>query len=196
MRKSMSEGYRPYVLLFLALFLTFLAGFLAGRMFSPKEEHAPTVIPLPDKAYYTAVKGLIERANRSVAVIMYVAKYDPQETNDPVNALLDALIKAKERGVSARVVLDDATYRSYKETLDYLMSRGVDFVLDEKAGVTTHVKMVIVDGEYLVVGSHNWTESALSHNHEYSILVRSREVAEKALSYFNQIWSKGRRIGA
>jgi len=177
----------------IALFLMFAAGFIAGYMMSPGKEE-PAITPLPDKSYYAVVKGLIDRANRSVAVIMYVVKYDPNEIDDPVNTLLNALVRAKERGLSVRIVLDDATYRSYRETLDYLMSKGVEVALDEKAGVTTHVKMVIIDEEYLVVGSHNWTESALSYNHEYSVMIRSREMAGRALSYFNNIWVKGRKV--
>ena len=48
-------------------------------------------------------------------------------------------------------------------------------VLDEEK-TTTHAKIVIIDGRTAVVGSHNWTGSALSRNREASLLIDDRPV--------------------
>ena len=149
---------------------------------------------LPDEKYIVAVSRLIASANKSVHVIMYVAKYDPKQSaeEDPANMLLELLASAKRRGLDVRVVVDDVTKQSYPETIEFLKSRGVPVRLDPKAGVTTHAKVVIVDGEWVVIGSHNWTQSALSRNREYSILIRSSELAAKVEEYFEELWSSGR----
>ena len=149
---------------------------------------------LPDERYIVAVSRLIASANKSVHVIMYVAKYDPKQSaeEDPANKLLELLASAKRKGLDVRVVVDDVTRQSYPETIDFLKSRNVPVRLDPKAGVTTHAKVVIVDGEWVVIGSHNWSESALKENREYSVLIRSSEIAADVEDYFEELWSGGR----
>ena len=150
------------------------------------------IIILEDHAYLSIVKSLILKANKSIYVAIYVIKYDVKEPNDPVNQLLNALVDARKRGLDVKVLVDDPTLRSYPDTISYLKNNSVEIKLDEKKGVTSHMKIVIIDDTYLVVGSHNWTESALSYNHEYSVLIVSRYHAEAAEKYFLNLWNSGR----
>ena len=106
--------------------------------------------------------------------------------------LLLKLVEAKNRGVDIKVVVDDVTLRSYPKTIQYLKANGIPVRLDPKGGVTTHAKIVIVDGEWIIIGSHNWTESALSNNNEYSVLIRSKSLAAKVEEYFDGLWRLGR----
>lgn len=94
--------------------------------------------------------------------------------------------------VDIRVVVDDVTFKSYKETIDYLEQNEGPIKLDPKKGVTAHVKIMVIDGKHVFVGSHNWTESALSYNNEYSVLIHSRQVAEEIIEYFVNLWDNGR----
>lgn len=149
---------------------------------------------LPDKAYVESVSELIRGAEKSVYVVMFVMKYDPEESpeRDPANALIQLLVEARARGVDVRVLVDDTTKQSYPETIEYLKSKGVSVRLDPKAGVTTHAKIVVVDGKCTAIGSHNWTESALSSNNEFSVLLCSQDLAREVESYFVELWSQGR----
>jgi len=167
------------------------AAYLALNLLKPR---APALELLPDGRYFEVVSGLIASANRSVHVVMYVVKYDPKEPaeRDPANALLELLAGAKRRGLDVRVVVDDVTKQSYPETVEFLKSRGVPVRLDPKAGVTTHAKIVIVDSEWVAIGSHNWSEAALKDNREYSVLIRSSEIAAQVEEYFEELWSGGR----
>jgi phosphatidylserine/phosphatidylglycerophosphate/cardiolipin synthase-like enzyme len=152
------------------------------------------IIVLEDHMYLDVVKDLLLRANRSIYVAIYVVKYDIKEVDDPVNQLLYVLVAAHDRGLDVKVLVDDPTLRSYPDTISYLKNNSVEVRLDEKAGVTSHMKIVIVDGKYLVVGSHNWTESALSYNHEYSVLIISQHFSREAERYFMSLWSVGRSV--
>jgi len=66
--------------------------------------------------------------------------------------------------------------------------------LDESASRRTHAKIVVIDSRVVFIGSHNWTESALSYNHEASLMVCSQDVAEDLEGYIQSIWSSGRPV--
>ncbi|MGC9009567.1 MAG: phospholipase D-like domain-containing protein [Sulfolobales archaeon] len=149
---------------------------------------------LIDKDYYNELIKWLPRANSSVYVIMFVIKYDPRDPKDPVNRVLDILINLSKKGVDVKIVVDDETKRSYPETIDYLLRHNISIKLDESASRTTHTKLVIIDGKIVFFGSHNWTQSALTQNHEVSIMIISKEVANKLIQYFNSIWSSGRAV--
>jgi len=151
-----------------------------------------TVALLPDRTYLPEALSLFETANRSIYAAIYVVKYDPGDPDDPVNALLQSLVEVKSRGLDVRVLVDDETNASYRQTITYLLENNVPVRLDKSSGVTTHTKIVIVDGRYLIVGSHNWTESALSRNHEYSTLLKDSSHAQEADEYFETLWAEGR----
>ncbi|MEM4546663.1 MAG: phospholipase D-like domain-containing protein, partial [Nitrososphaerota archaeon] len=69
---------------------------------------------------------------------------------------------------------------------------GVPVRLDESPTTTTHAKLIIIDNETVIIGSHNWTESALTRNHETSIMIQDKETATKLTNYFMRIWNNGR----
>jgi Phosphatidylserine/phosphatidylglycerophosphate/cardiolipin synthases and related enzymes len=160
-------------------------------------ERAPSgawVEALLDEDYFSVLSHWIERANTSIHVVMYVAKYDPNESSDPVNQLLYKLAYAQSRGVDVKVVVDDETAKSYPQTIAFLKNSGIDVRLDESSARITHAKLVIIDGRVVAVGSHNWTESALHYNHEASVLIISEDIAKQFEEYFESIWSSGRAL--
>jgi len=159
------------------------------------EDSVVSVKPLPDRDYYPEVKRLISSANSSVHVAVFAVKYDPfQGYEDPVDQLLHGLVEAKERGVDVRVLVDDVTYREYYDTIRYLKEHGVRVRLDSSSERTMHAKIVVIDGKVAVVGSHNWTESALRWNNEYSVELVGAKAASAVERYFEELWDNGRRV--
>ena len=145
----------------------------------------PQVRLLVDRDYFNEVLNLINKANVSIHIAMFSMKYDPDDSDDPANDFINALVAAAERGVQVTVVLDDYPRWNYG-TADYLKSHGVDvhiFTLRE----TMHAKVVVVDSKIVVFGSHNWSESALVYNHEVSIFIRSLTFAKELASYIENL---------
>jgi phosphatidylserine/phosphatidylglycerophosphate/cardiolipin synthase-like enzyme len=186
-----------------AIVIAFTLGVIAGYFIAiqtirPQAQQAVLpeggVLFLPDETYFGNLTYYLDLANESVYVVMYVVKYDSNEPNDPVNILLRKLVDLYSRGIDVKIVIDDQTYQSYPETISYLVESGVPVRLDESKAKTTHAKIVIIDGKYVFIGSHNWTESALTSNHEATLLVNSSKLAKLVLEYFNGIWSEGRPL--
>ena len=63
---------------------------------------------------------------------------------------------------------------------------GIKVKFDSPAR-TTHTKLVIIDQRYVFLGSHNFTQSALRHNNEASVLIESPKIAQQALAYLKRI---------
>ena len=147
-----------------------------------------TVIIINNRSYCQVALELVRAANVSIYVIMYVLKYDPGDKADPANELVWALGNASKRGVEVAVILEGSVSVN-QAAYDYLSAVGVNVTYDSPH-VTTHCKLMVIDHRLVLVGSHNWTESALWYNNEASVLIVSEEVAGREEEYFNKVWEE------
>ena len=144
---------------------------------------------LIDEEYYHRVLWAIENSKDSIYVMMFFMKYDAGDTFDWANDLIRALVSARRRGVEVHVLLDERIDEN-AETYYYLAANGIDVSFDSPQ-TTLHAKVVVVDGKLVFIGSHNWSESALYWNHEVSVEIRSRKMAERLIEYFNTVKNGG-----
>jgi len=149
-----------------------------------------SVSVINDRDYFESVHALLESANSSIYLIMYMAKYYPTNPQAKSNKLYEDLIRAKNRGVDVQVVLEgggDGFYKSIKEgntlTFNYLKKNGIDVKFDCPKQ-TTHAKLLVVDSSCVVVGSTNFGISSIDSNHEINIIVCSSAVAATFQDYF------------
>lgn len=117
-----------------------------------------------------------------------------------MSILVNDLVEAHKRGVKVKVILDRnikfgkhglVTEDYYVEeknkcVFELLKNAGIEVYYDSK-NITTHAKAIVVDGSITIVGSDNWTESALNKNNETAVVIRSPEVAAKFQEYFKTI---------
>jgi phosphatidylserine/phosphatidylglycerophosphate/cardiolipin synthase-like enzyme len=129
-------------------------------------------------AYARAAERLIAGARHRVWVMQYVIRPDG---DGPVQALLTALATARSRGVEVIVGLDRGTIYGSDQpdpkndaAAAWLTTRGVPVVWDEDSR-TTHAKVLLVDDEFALIGSHNWTRAALVENREVSVRLSDPE---------------------
>ncbi|MBA2482104.1 MAG: hypothetical protein H0V44_15690 [Planctomycetes bacterium] len=136
--------------------------------------------PHHDLEYARMVERMVASARTRVWMSMFVVRLDE---DGPVMQLMKALAAASARGVRVQVCLDLGRVYSTGEVdpkhdapLAWLRAHGVRALVDEP-GRTTHAKVLIVDDERVVIGSHNWTRDALTGNREASVVLEDREVA-------------------
>ncbi len=158
----------------------------------PLQTFAKTNIAIINKYAPTIVKH-IDNANSHIIVVMYLITYKKQYPKGPVANLLNALIRAHKRGVSVEVILDkNNDYRhTGKEDLknqnafNYLKKANINVKYDSLTR-TTHSKVLVIDKRYVVIGSTNWSYSALVKNHETSLLIDSKKLAQETITYLKQ----------
>ena len=145
---------------------------------------------LTDQEYYPTLEGLIAQATSSIDLVMFLFKTTEAEKNRAA-ALVKALVRARQRGVMVTVLLERSGYdpelnRENERVGARLKKGGVTVRFDSKK-TTTHAKAVVIDRRYALIGSHNFTGSALSYNHEASLLVDSQALASQLLEYMGGI---------
>ncbi len=139
--------------------------------------------------YLPRVLDLIGSAQSSVFIIMYAMKYEEANSAYKANDLIKDLVQAYKKGVDVKILLDDITAGDYPQTTNYLKQNGMHFKIDPPS-ITTHSKMIVIDGNISIIGSHNWTESAVADNNETSVILYSSEIAEKENEYFYTLYNK------
>ena len=175
----------------------FLLLILLSTLHSPLSHSFPAedVRVVIDAQYFQVAKKMIQEAKTSIQVIMFEMGYYDKHPNTPSNLLIKELIDAKRRGVKVEVILEvkegeDRTAKRNRHTGKILSEGGVEVIYDSLIK-TTHAKMMVADRELTLLGSTNWTYSAMTSNHETSVLIRSKEVAKAFLDYFNEVKSTG-----
>ena len=108
--------------------------------------------------------------------------------------LIDALQRAKDRGLKIRVVFDRYQYGFLKE-MAQMTDLGFDVRLsngkDGQKGVM-HNKFVVLDGKLVETGSFNWTFNGELNNYENAVFLDAPDDAAAWAAYFERIWAQGR----
>ena len=164
---------------------------VSGLLFGVKSAcslPADDVTPLVNEEYFPAVHKAFTNAKKSIICVMYMAKLDKGHSGGDEYQLVLDLINAHKRGVKVLVVFDqnvkfwekgkkrDILERKSEYAYDLLLSAGVPVFYDSENRVT-HSKVMVIDRYITIVGSTNWTYSALKKNHEASVIIKSRDVA-------------------
>ena len=103
---------------------------------------------------------------------IYVQAY--HLTNEKI---IKSLIEAKAHGVDVFVILDKTAVHESKRLAD----REIPVMIDYKPRIA-HNKVMIIDGETVITGSFNFTQSAQSKNAENVIIINDGDIA-KAYKY-------------
>lgn len=115
------------------------------------------------------------------------------EAGEPLEAVLDELKKAADRGVKIRIVVSNRLIKEYQSTLDRLLTfRGLEariLDLSEHTGGIQHAKFWIIDGLDGYVGSANFDWRALSQIHELGLRVRDPKILHALQSVFDFDWA-------
>ena len=201
------QGAKAFLsLLWLGLAIVGAMGYTGFFQVQAKSQREPSedsgVELLAGESYAKRVEELILSARSKVWVAMYVANYQGDRFGAAENKLFQALAKIHSKGVDVKVVLDrgmewdKAKAQLSKERSDkndaafeYLKSKGIPVRWDS-ADQIMHAKFLVVDERFAVVGSHNWTYSALAKNVEVSVLLSRESDSAPVGKLFTELWEK------
>jgi phosphatidylserine/phosphatidylglycerophosphate/cardiolipin synthase-like enzyme len=184
---------RIIIALFVGIFLIAAAVFCAAAskksgQNSPAESQA---VILTNEDYFPALLRTIDEAQNEIFISIFSFKAGEHKNSYP-DRIASHLAKAVKRGVKVYVILETTDSKSdelniqNKQTGKLLEEKGVTVYFDSPLQ-TTHTKLVVIDQHLVLLGSHNFTQSALKYNNEISILLDSPDMAQNARNYILRI---------
>jgi cardiolipin synthase len=143
-----------------------------------------TLIVLPDdtaKPILDAING----ATRALNVRMFLF-------TEPT--LIDAVIAAKQRKVSVRVMLNPARRSGESENEEArkaFIAAGIDVRDSNPAFDLTHQKSMVIDNEIGFVESLNWEAKDLTETRDYAIITTHATEVQEMVRCFDADWEHG-----
>ncbi len=182
---------------------------------SPNDLLVPNTIDQPDvRIHFNAGKNLKNEVPEDEITTHLVKLIDSAQSTIQIASarvrrrpLLQALVRAADRGVQINIVLSQDDWRDLKKRSRYLMGRPnmevrikfYDLHPDNFIGFQMHNKYALVDGKTLWTGSFNWSDSSENKYIENVIELSGALAQEVMPAYqlnFKNIWSYGRSLFA
>jgi phosphatidylserine/phosphatidylglycerophosphate/cardiolipin synthase-like enzyme len=93
------------------------------------------------------------------------------------------LLEAHMRGVRVEVILDQSNRTDKYSAADFLANQGVPTKIDA-AHAISHNKIMLIDGETIIMGSFSFTKAAQEKNAENVLIIRDQALAAQ----YTQNW--------
>lgn len=140
------------------------------------------------ESYIAGLNFLAQRAETEVWVGMYYIAPRTLEQGD-LKVFWRQLLDKIHHGMAMRVVLDQLDRdgeASNQPAMDFFRAESIPCVYDSPDRIN-HLKAVVVDRRYLVVGSHNWSILSTGYNSECSVILDAPRLAQEAADYLERV---------
>ncbi len=102
-----------------------------------------------------------------------------------LNSVRNALLRAHDRGVTVRMVMESTNMDS--SDVQRLLEAGIPIVGDNQPGLM-HNKFMVIDRSEVWLGSMNFTDSGTYEDNNNMIRIRSTKMAENYAKEFNEMF--------
>ena len=101
--------------------------------------------------------------------------------------ITNELISALNRGVDIKIIMDANSTSTLHTKYEDLRKRGIQLKFEIFAG-KMHTKTMIIDNEYVIMGSMNFSNSGNKYNDENTVIIENSELAKFYKNYFKYLW--------
>ncbi|MGT4612661.1 phospholipase D-like domain-containing protein [Klebsiella pneumoniae] len=106
---------------------------------------------------------------------------------------MQALVKAKNRGVDVKIVIDERGNRNdvSHRAMKYIVKNEIPLRVDSDFPIQ-HDKVMIIDERSVQTGSFNYTKAAESKNSENAVVIWNMpQLAKPYLEHWEDRWNRG-----
>ncbi|HAV76495.1 MAG TPA: hypothetical protein DCX53_03980 [Anaerolineae bacterium] len=104
-----------------------------------------------------------------------------------LNSVRNALIRAHDRGVTVRVVMESTNMD--RSDVQIMLEAGIPIIGDNRGGLM-HDKFMVMDRSEVWLGSMNFTDSGAYEDNNNMIRIRSTKIAENYSIEFNEMYEE------
>jgi phosphatidylserine/phosphatidylglycerophosphate/cardiolipin synthase-like enzyme len=151
-------------------------------MTAPLHSHQELLV-MPDDGV-DAILSLIDQARAELLLKQFKLQSE---------AVLEALRRAKQRGVEVRVMLNPHTSggeRCNDETFARLQGWGVATAWTSEAFPVTHEKSMVIDREAALISTFNLADKYFTETRDYGVLSRHPAAVAQVLAGFEADWHR------
>jgi len=131
-----------------------------------------------------AVVALIDQAQEHLRIKQFKLQSE---------AIEQALLRAHQRGVKVRVMLNPHTSggdRWNDEAFALLQSGGIDVVWTSECFPVTHEKSIVIDGSAALIATFNLSEKYFTETRDYGVITHDPAVIEQVRAGFEADWHR------
>jgi len=128
-----------------------------------------------------ATKHIIN-ASKSIDIIVYDWRLYPNEIGLNIQQFTLAIIQKAKNGVPVRALIPHA------DIVQELNKHSIKAKLHNQSKIL-HTKLMIIDNNIVIIGSHNYTKNAFNINHELSLLIDNEPISDTLVEYFEAMYS-------
>ena len=134
------------------------------------------------REYPKKVIPLIKSAKKGIDIIVFDWGWYPDEIGEPIQIFNNCIFNANRKGVKVRALVQ-------KNLIKIILSKlGIDAKILH-SNKLLHIKLMIIDRQIAILGSHNYTKNAFNINHEVSIIIRDETSISNLQTYFNNLFN-------
>ena len=135
----------------------------------------------PDEQCAQQLIGKIDSANRTIDMAIYSFTLPEIEL---------ALVRAQERGIKIRVIMDASQAGGEYSVDEPLIRAGIPVKIFSPPGRgIMHDKITIIDSQLVATGSFNYTQNADQYNNENLVFLHDEPLARQYETEFEKIWN-------
>lgn len=134
------------------------------------------------KNYPKQVIPLIDRAVKSIKIVVFDWRWYGNDPANPCQLFNASIVRASKRGVVVQACVNS------NKIADPLIQNGIDARIPISKNLI-HTKFILIDDEILIMGSHNFSQSAFTTNFETSIINKDPLQINEFVLFFHSIWS-------
>lgn len=133
-----------------------------------------------DKTIKNHLKKYINSAKKYIYIPAFIITYE--EFEGPI-------LSAHKRGVDIKIITDATTARARRSCIQNFRDNNIPVKIENYAG-KIHSKSIIIDDEYVIAGSMNFSNSGENHNDENTLIIKNERLAKFYREFFEYFWNK------
>lgn len=133
-----------------------------------------------DKVITNKIIPLVKEAQNYIYIPIFVITHEE---------LTQALINAHNRGVDVKLITDATNAKISRSKVKILRKAGIPVKIENYAG-KMHSKTIIIDDNYLILGSMNFSKSGENKNDENCVIIKNSKLTKFYKGFFEYMWTK------
>lgn len=135
----------------------------------------------------TSLQGILYCINSAQATLdIQIPYFTSVGDAGEVDQVIDAIIAAKNRGVTVRVITEEGAKPDVEVVAEEFRTHGIPVVYQYETWFQAqHNKGIIVDGRIVLISSINYSDGSIGDNREAGVIIENENVAQWYLEVYD-----------